>query len=342
MIIQIYRMTWIHLFWIFSLISTCDQSGNTSSVSEITYSFPSVENAQRIICTDQKEHYFDRVQQLDMKIQMKDDSDQPITMSAYLDFLKSDITQFTKSEQKRIEKLLYECNSAFSNLGLNIDIDEIQIIKTKGQTYGPQAFFTREKAIMIPDGQLEMSDRGLKSVLLHEIFHILSRYNPEIKKAAYALIGFLPLEHTYTIADQKLRKRVLLNPDGLSNDFGIALKSKNGETMMAVPLIHSKHKNFKTSVSSYFDYINFEVYRLDRASNQMMSKSDFSNDVPDEFFNNFFEQIADNTQYIIHPDEIMADNFMLMINAFEENKFDHFSESGKTIIYKLREILTIN
>ncbi|MEY3421126.1 MAG: hypothetical protein RIR48_1415, partial [Bacteroidota bacterium] len=53
----------------------------------------------------------------------------------------------------------------------------------------------------------------------------------------------------------------------------------------------------------------------------------------------FFTKIKDNTQYIIHPDEIMADNFMLAVLAFSNNEFDRFSENGASLLFDLLRVL---
>jgi hypothetical protein len=52
----------------------------------------------------------------------------------------------------------------------------------------------------------------------------------------------------------------------------------------------------------------------------------------------FFTKIKDNTQYIIHPDEIMADNFMFAVLAFSNDDYNRFSGTGKVLI---KELLTI-
>lgn len=327
--------------WILCSQATC-KSDLPGSRRVVSYYFPSEEEAKQIITSDDKEDYFERINQMDIKIQMQDDSDQQISIEDYKSFLESDITSFTDSERSRLKGLLDECNASFYRQKIKINLDKIAIIKTKGKTYGPQAFFTREHAIMVPATQLKISDNALKSVLLHEIFHIMSRYDRVLKTKAYALIGFEPLPFAYNVQNKNLNDRILLNPDGLSNDFGIKLENGKGAYLWGVPLLHARHPGYRTDITNYFEYINFEVYRLDEKRKLLTSLPNLSNDVPAEYFNNFFAKISDNTDYIIHPDEIMADNFMLMIKAYDEDDFTDFSDSGMLIVTKLKDILTDN
>ena len=55
----------------------------------------------------------------------------------------------------------------------------------------------------------------------------------------------------------------------------------------------------------------------------------------------FFRQITDNTGYIIHPDEIIADNFVfVMLNQQEDGLKKEFSEDGTALLKKIKEVLS--
>ena len=325
----------------YCFLSACkSKTPNPITHAQVKFSFPDETRAKQIIIRDKKEHFFGRINNLDRQIQMKRENDKSISLDEYKQFLESDITTFTPAEQSRLEILFNNIHERFDKIGIHVNIDDIYIIKTKGLTYGPQAFFTRENAIFIPAHQMEMPDDGLRSVLLHEIFHIVSRYDERIKKATYNLIGFSPLGKDFKIEAPHLSERILLNPDGLDNSYVINLKNEAGESLQAVAVLYSKHKKYSSSFADYFDYIYFELYKYDETNGTIEVKDDLGNTIPADYFNNFFDQISDNTQYIIHPDEIMADNFMLMVNSYYTNEFGHFSESGKVIINKLHSIFS--
>ena len=60
------------------------------------------------------------------------------------------------------------------------------------------------------------------------------------------------------------------------------------------------------------------------------------NNIPD-----FFAQITDNTGYIIHPDEIVADNFMyIMMREKKDGLNRTFSEKGVELLKDMKKILS--
>ena len=55
----------------------------------------------------------------------------------------------------------------------------------------------------------------------------------------------------------------------------------------------------------------------------------------------FFRQITDNTGYIIHPDEIIADNFVfVMLNQRKGGSKREFSEDGTALLKKIKAVLS--
>jgi hypothetical protein len=55
---------------------------------------------------------------------------------------------------------------------------------------------------------------------------------------------------------------------------------------------------------------------------------------------NFFEKITSNTDYIIHPDEIIADNFMyLMMREKKNGLIRSFSKDGTELLRNIKNIL---
>jgi hypothetical protein len=54
----------------------------------------------------------------------------------------------------------------------------------------------------------------------------------------------------------------------------------------------------------------------------------------------FFRQIRDNTGYIIHPDEVLADNFsFIMLDKDGAQASYKFSKAGKELLNLIEKIL---
>ena len=136
--------------------------------------------------------------------------------------------------------------------------------------------------------------------------------------------------------NKSLETKLLTNPDGVSYQYVMKLDS-----IFAIPLITSKFKSFRTSSPMFFDYLNFDLYKIKDEGSHYIALTDENGNTTISLDETpiFFTKIKDNTQYIIHPDEIMADNFMLALQALDKNEFGKFSKEGKKLIEQVLVIL---
>lgn len=70
----------------------------------------------------------------------------------------------------------------------------------------------------------------------------------------------------------------------------------------------------------FFTYMQFKL--LEVTITQKTTKPTYNRDKI-AFFNAeklYFQQVGENTNYIIHPDEILADNFVLLMNNVSNMK----------------------
>ena len=136
---------------------------------------------------------------------------------------------------------------------------------------------------------------------------------------------------------------MLTNPDGVNIGFAIKLEQENGPSTLAIPVLFSKKTQFESSTSDFFDYVDFGLYEVKPPLSRMMkvvSDKNGNSTISQELMADFFRQIKDNTNYIIHPDEIMADNFMFTILSLESPGYlDRFSSQGQALIKEIKDIL---
>jgi len=247
--------------------TACFKQKTKSQNSSISFPFTFADKSegQKRIVKDELEHFFENIQLLDVAIQMqrpKQNFSQDNYLQEYKSFLQENVLEFTPEEKKRLSQVFQGIQNKFERIHLHVDFDEIVLIKTTGKGYGSQAFYTRENTIVIPEGQLSISETALNAVMLHELFHIYSRYNTKQKREMYKMIGFQALDHELQFADPELEQRILLNPDGLATNTYIALDNKKGGSMRAVPIIYSTYKDYKSDVSDFFTYLKFDLFQL--------------------------------------------------------------------------------
>jgi hypothetical protein len=259
---------------------------------------------------------------------------------AYKSYLSTQVSEWKTQEKDSILHVFEKVKKLCDGVSPRLFPSGIKLIKMKTGTYGPDVYFTRGKYICIPENIFDQIDMEKQlPVMLHEVFHILSRYNPVLREDLYGLIGFVPLSVPVRY-NPDIAGSVLTNPDGVSQRYAVKLYDYR-DTMLAVPVIRSKFRGYKPDVPSFFDYISFDLYKIvcNDTICVTISSAKGKTTVPPSCTSTFFKKIRDNTQYIIHPDEIMADNFMLAVLANQKNDYAKFSREGKTLIIQLLDRL---
>ncbi len=304
--------------------------------------------AAQAIVQDQKEGFFEKITLLDLALQIKNPAAQTLprdsALRRYRAFLAEDVSRFSESEILYVQKAFREIFELCNRLEPSIFPRQIQLIKTKARHYGAGVFYTRERCIVIPADALQTLDAtSFKEVMLHEVFHIFSRYQSAKRDSLYALIGFQKLLQPLNIPAAVAEKR-LLNPDGIDCNYAIRLQIHSDSILLAVPLIVSNADTYLPGREKYFEYIRFGLYPVVPAegSYRVIARPDGysplnTNELPD-----FLRQIGDNTLYIIHPDEILADNFKWLVLAQSDQQLyqlTRFSKSGQTLLKNIQGIL---
>jgi len=280
-----------------------------------------------------------------MSIQLKTSFPDSINRASVLNIYKNTLQNAVRTFSKKEEAfILTAIQNIFkqSKFDLNKVIDApIALIKTAGNLYGDGVYFTREHSIVIPEDELDRPiQQDFEEVMIHELFHIYSRYHPEKRKALYELIGFKSIGITENIQmNPALKKRLLLNPDGINYAYAIELEEQ-GNRFQAIPLIISNKEEFDPEEKVFFNYLQFDLYKIQppysrlikvEANNDGTSLIDFNE------FSSFRKQIGDNTDYIIHPDEVLADNFILLLSG--EDSWGNLSPRGQEILKGMKEII---
>lgn len=305
--------------------------------------------AASAVMTDQQAAFFDKIKPLDMSLQMQRAYEPGAPPAAilqdYRQFLAADVMNFEPQEETILKKILGEIHSLCQKISPNIFPNRVELIKTRGRYYGNSVYYTRENRIVIPANELQpINASAIRAVLAHEVFHIYSRLNPEKRLALYALIGFQKLDMPM-VMPSVVESRLLLNPDGVDVAYAIWLRQPGGDSLRAVPLITANAPAFLPERKNYFDYINFNLYPVEKqpvGNYLVLSLPEGISPLRLQEQGSFFQQIGDNTQYIIHPDEILADNFSYLILSKSGDKnqsLARFSQEGQQLLQKIEQVL---
>ena len=169
---------------------------------------------------------------------------------------------------------------------------------------------------------------SFERVMLHEIFHILSRNHLSLKKKIYSLLGFNAI--TKLTLSPFLEKRVLFNPDGLDLYYAIPLADSNNNIHQFVPVIYAKHGSYRFENGSFFNQLIFQLFEI--SEDGMIISNDIG--VDPNSLASFWHKITRNTNYIIHPDELAADNYVYVIywKSTPDQTVDRFGKNGQQLL----------
>ncbi|HYR22344.1 MAG TPA: hypothetical protein VEP30_05410 [Chthoniobacterales bacterium] len=250
-------------------------------------------------------------------------TDKSVSEEEFLTFLKANALAWDDAERTRVEGAITTLRQAFERLPVSFP-KRVNLIKTTGAEEG-RAFYTRDTAIMLPAAETAAADiQTLKKTIAHELFHILSRNNPELREKLYQSIGFTSCGEVDFPPELKSRK--ITNPDAPRNDHAIRVHV-GGKEAGVVPILFSSAPKYDTSRGGeFFTYLQLRFLPATKttgAQSQLIAPQEISG---------FFEQVGRNTDYVIHPEEILAENFALLILG-EQNV------PSPEIIERMRRIL---
>ena len=272
-------------------------------------SFATVESARRILTN--RDDFTSAQSAFDRSARMKTNRD--VGEAGYLEFVGRSPQPWSPEETNRLSAVLETLHKRIAPWNPPLP-STLTLIKTSGLEEG-NASYTRQNAIILSQRELLADTPALEDLVTHELFHVISRHNPELRKRLYQILGFTRINEIAYPED--LRARRITNPDGVQIGWAINITNRN-QTLSAVPVLYSSAARYDLQKGGeFFDYL---VFKLLAVTNSPGGWQPIIADgkpyvlEPDEA-DGFFDQIGKNTDYIIHPDEILAVNFVNLVRG---------------------------
>lgn len=282
----------------------------SAAVNAADFAFATPDAAYAILSAD--DEFTLRLQPMEIGLRLEDSSR---TSRDDLNALYRDsVRDFTDEERARLEALIAEDAALLESLSPLLP-DDVVFIATNGGIDGGFPH-TRGNAIVFTPGWLAGGDAGFRQTFYHELWHVLSRHNRDRANEIYGLIGFEPCEIT---VPESLYSRRLTNPDAPSNAHYAPLEMEQGDGV--VPILFMPEGGYdperEGGFGAHMDFallaVTVEGRHCDAASNEDGTPLL----IPPGSLPQYLDLIGHNTGYIIHPEETLADNFVLWINGAE-------------------------
>lgn len=267
----------------------------------------SIEQGRDVLGT--RDEFVARLSPFDRASRMKSAGE--VSEDEYLAFARAAAREWSNDERARLEAAFTAIRPKLAELLPELD-EPILLIKTSGEEEGG-AGYTRANAVMLP--QALTDSRELERLLAHEIFHVVSRNQPELKRALYAAIGFEPCGEV--ALPKALAARKMTNPDAPVNEHCIEVQV-DGSNVWAMPILLSRQERFDPAAGvPFFGYLTLSMLLVERdgASSRPLERNGAPVLVPFSRVSGLQEQIGRNTTYVIHAEEILASNFELLVQG---------------------------
>lgn len=300
--------------------------------AELKWKFATVEEAKALLT--QEDAFVKRLSPFDRSARLK--TSRGVSKEEHLAFVAECIRPWQDSEREKLSSVLQRAKKRLNEIGLPLPA-EVLLIKTTGKEEG-QAHYTRGNAIVFPSTKLGSEPgKNVEKLIYHELFHIASRADETMRDELYAVIGF---ENCGEIEFPKsLLSRKLTNPDAPILQHCIRV-TVDGSEQWAVPVIYANQETYdEKRGGEFFQYLTFEllVVQRDPETGKFLNAEDEAPVlVPPGQAQGFMEKIGANTGYIIHPEEILADNFALLGVRESKIRTPRIIERMKDVLAKHR------
>src|SRR5712692_1273897 len=231
----------------------------------------------------------------------------------FMQFMQGTVLDWTEEERRHLRPLIARLDRFLSGLKWRRP-EKILLVRVDAALENG-APHTRANGIMLPNNEFTSTADQLTYVVSHETLHVLTREDSALKERLYGAIGFRRCERV-EIPESVSRMRVT-NPDAVENRHTIAVRYR-GKAVEAMPFPSFKSDDIDTR-SGFLGNARIAWLLVDRerADCRVRNGSAAGAEVAPEELRGLFEQIGRNTQYLAHPEEILADNFFqLFVSTF--------------------------
>jgi hypothetical protein len=275
----------------------------------IEFTFASPNQGRQLL--RQRDRFIDQMSPFDRQVRMRTSDDQGI--DAFLEFAAGEVLAWPPQKRKLVRAAIESLDGPLRKFKLP-DIDPVVLVHTSGREES-RAAYTRGPAIVLPPNMIASGDAKNRKLLAHELFHVISRANPELRDRLYSILGFRRTGKI-SLPDNAPQFR-LTNPDAPVVEHVIRVKLSEEESVFVAPMVYSDSPLDPTQPRSLFAFLNFQLMEvIPIVGKRFIPVSNQGQPVfHDPSLPDFQRQIGGNTKYILHPEEIMAVNFSLLVTG---------------------------
>lgn len=241
----------------------------------------------------------------------------------YLAFAAAQARDWEEDEITVLKVKINQVKDKIERLGLNLAFpEEIKLVKSTLEEEGGVISYTRTNYIVFKGDVTE-------DYIIHELFHILTRYNPEKRDELYKTINFQKSNRIgYPDA---IKDHIVTNPDAPFLEHTVKL-TIDGEQKEAVFILYTG-KDYESG--SFFTQMQQKLMLVEGSADDKKPVLIDGKPVLLDFSaaSDLGDKIGKNTGYTLHPEEILADHFIMLVTP-KPAPDPSFIEAMKAVLTK--------
>lgn len=209
-------------------------------------------------------------------------------------------------EIEYISQVVEEAAQRFSDLEISVTLpDTIYFVATTGWEEGGARGYTRGDTVFLNQRKIS------RELVLHELFHIVSRFDVDKRDDMYETLRFIKCNELNYDEDNRIT-----NPDAPSLCHFVAFEYKRQESFGAI-IIRSSREYVG---GGFFSYVEKKILLLDERGGVFSPQIENGEFVFIDFADasGLYNRIGRNTAYNIHQEEICAEHFVALITGETE------------------------
>lgn len=287
--------------------------------------FADLGRAKRIL--SHRDAWVKQLSKLDLGARMK--VVEPAGMQDFLLFAGEQGLGWSSEEEASWRRVVEKLSAALNRLRLHIP--GIEMVKSTGKEEF-DAPYTRARAIVVPATKASLAaadSRAAFFLLAHELFHVLSREDSTLQDQLYGLLGFRVVSGFEYPAELEATRGS--NPDAFDYLHVLPVQTGSGQTEV-MPLIQtSRTLSEILRLNSFFEALEVVLLAVEpktgkaaRDENGQLVKFGFTN-------TDWAPRMQRNSSYIIHPEELLADNFATVMEWRAEGNVPARNPGGDSV-----------
>ena len=255
-----------------------------------------------------------------------------VNHAGFLQFITKQTMNWDSGEKDKINAIVKRIITSASGYNLLFP-SEIVFVKTTGKEEGNAAYCRSANVVVLPARFTALPADRLYRLVFHELFHVFSRNNPEIQEKLYEIVSYKKCRELKIPED--LFNRKITNPDAVQNNYFFSA-GINGNTYTLMPILLASSNYDQKKGGEFFDYLELYFIAVTESGNNMVPMLENGKYIlfTLEQVPGYLDLVGKNTDYIIHPEEIMADNFVFLLNNAR-------NLPNMEILEKMRKVLQV-